>query len=203
MIRRLLAFALVSAAVSACETTSPAREPVIAPMTDVEFSAALESAKANPNPYSGEQKLTELIESKAIGEAQRGEALYARATHRWKKSTDKAGAKADFEKYLKLFPEGAFTKTATYEVLYVEAEIAEAETRLLTLQTLRAWFDDTWAIGQRDAAAARYRRSGLTPEPHQVYALRSTGYLCQGTGNSKLHNYGALTSDIQDLYWCK
>ena len=201
MKRQLLALALASGVITACETTPP--EPVIVPMTDAEFAAALESAKADANPFSGEQKLTAIIDSKAVGEAQREQALYARATQRWKKTSDKAGAKADFDTYLQFYPSGAFTKTATYEVLYVEAEIAEAEARLLTLQTLRTWFDDTWALGDRDAAAARYRRSGLTPEPHQVYALRSTGYLCQGSGNSKLHNYGPLTSEIQDLYWCE
>ena len=203
MKRHLLGFVAACAVIAACETTGPVSEPVIVPMTDAEFSAALEGAKAAANPFSGEQQLTELVESKAVNAEQRAQSLYARATHRWKKTSDKAGAKVDFEEYIQLYPEGAFTKNAGYEVLYVDAEIAEAEARLLTLQTLRAWFDDTWALGRRDAAAARYRRSGITPEPHQVYALRSTGYLCQGTGNLKLHNYGPLTSDIQDLYWCK
>lgn len=201
--KHLAASALLFCAMLAgCKTTDVV-EPPLAPLTEDAFVAQLKAAKADTNPFSGEQKLTELIEYPAITPDQHARALYARATQRWKKTHDKPGAQSDFREYIEKYPSGTFTTNAGYEVLYVEAEMAAAESRLLTLQTLRAWFDDTWALGKRDEAANRYRRSGLTPEPHQLYQLRATGYVCQGAGNSKLHNYGPLTSEIQDLYWCK
>ena len=203
MRRQIIALICAGFVLTACKTTDIVSEPAVVPMTEDAFASALESAKADPNPFAGEQKLTALIESKAVDAEKRSRALYARGLHRWKKISDKAGAKADFDKYVELYPAGTFTTNATYESGYVQAEIDAAQARLRTLQTLRAWFDDTWALGKRDEAAARYRRSGLTPEPHQLYALRSTGYVCEGSGNLKLHNYGPLTREIQDLYWCK
>ena len=204
MSRTPLLVALSLAVLVACETVEEAPpEPVIVPMSEAEFSSALQSAKAATNPYSGERELSVLVDSPTVSPDQRSRALYARGTQRWKKTNDKAGAKSDFDEYVELYPAAAFTNNARLESGYVQAEIRAAQARLQTLQTLRDWFDDTWALGKKEEAVSRYRRSGLTPEPHQVYKLRSTGFLCEGMGNSKLHNYGPLTSEIQNLFWCK
>lgn len=203
MRRLMLSLAIASAALAGCKTTEVLTEPAVGPMPEAEFSTALQNAKAHANPYMGEQHLTALIHSKAVNAEQRSRALYARATQRWKKTSDKAGAKTDFDEYVRSYPSGAFANNASYESGYVRNELQSAEARLRTVQTLRAWFDDTWSLGRRDEAASRYRRSGLTPEPHQIYALRAKGFLCEGSGAMKVHHYGALTTEIQDLYWCK
>ena len=172
-------------------------------MTEVEFSDALSEAKADSAPFSGERKLTTLIDSDRVTPDQRARALYARASLRWKKTFDKTGAKSDFDEYVRLYPTAQFAESARVEAGYVQTEIRGAQSRLQTLQTLRDWFDDTWSLGKREEAAMRYYRSGLTPEPHQVYQLRAMGFLCQGAGTKKVHNYGPITPDIRDLYWCK
>ena len=201
MIRSVILGAVVLSAVSGCKTT-PA-EPVLEPMGEAQFASALRAAKADINPYYGEKKLSLLVDNETLAPDQRARALYARAGQRWKKTADKAGAKADFDEYVRLYPDATFANNAKIESGYVFTEMRAAESRLQSLQTLRDWFDDTWSLGKWDDAAARYRRSGLTPEPHQVYALHSTGYLCEGSGAKKLYNYGALTAEIQNLYWCK
>lgn len=202
---RTFLFAVLSIGMlAACETVdAPPPEPIAAPMSEAEFSAALQSAKSDTNPYYGEQKLTALVNNQAASPDQRARALYARAGQRWKKTGNKVGAKSDFDEYVRLYPTATFTNNARIESGYVQTEIRAAQSRLQTLQTLRDWFDDTWALGKKDEAVFRYKRSGLTPEPHQIYLLRSTGYLCENSGNSKLHNYGPLTSEIQNLYWCQ
>jgi len=202
MLRTSGFFVVAAFLLAGCKTAEPAA-PVIIPMTAIEFDASLSDATADEAPYSGERKLTELVESPRVSPVQRAEALYARGHLRWKKTHDKIGAKADFDEYVQLYPSGAFTNNARYEAGYVDTEIHAAKMRLQTVQTLRDWFDDSWALGKREEAAARYKRSRLTPEPHQIYQLRATGFLCEGTGNSKLHNYGPLTPEIQNLFWCE
>ena len=203
MKRNALAALLFCAFFPACETTEVVTEPAATPMTEAEFDAALKNAKASTDPYAGERTLTALIDQPGASADQKSRALYARATQRWKKTFDKAGAKSDFDKYVELYPDGVFTNNARYESGYVQNELQAARSRLQTVQTLRAWFDDNWVLGNRAEAASRYRRSGLTPEPHQVYQLRATGFICQNSGNLKVHNYGPLTPELQDLYWCK
>ena len=190
---------------AACETVVDEAPPpvVVEVMSETQFSSALRSANADTNPFSGEQKLTALVNNNALSADQRGRALYARAQLRWKKTFDKAGAKSDFDEYARLYPSATFANNSRIESGYVQTELSAAQSRLQGLQTLRDWFDDTWTLGKRDEAAARYRRSGLTPEPHQVYQLQSTGYLCQGSGAKKLHNYGPVTTEIQNLFWCR
>ena len=203
MIRILTAAAIALFALNACETTIPEDpEPVVEAMGEAQFAAALRGAKAETDPYSGERKLTRLVNNEGLAPDQRARALYARATQRWKKTYDKVGAKSDFDEYVRLYPSATFANNARIEAGYVQTELRAAESRLQTLQTLRDWFDDTWALGKRDEAAARYKRSGLTPEPHQLYALRASGYICSGSGAKKVHNYGPLTSELQTLYWC-
>lgn len=186
---------------AACETVPP--EPVIVMMSDAEFDSALKAAKSDVAPFSSERKLTALIDSERATPEQRSCALYARAGVRWKKTQNKIAAKSDFDEYIRLYPDGVFTNNARIESGYVQNEITAVRSRLQTIQTLRDWFDDTWALGNWDEAAFRYRRSRLTPEPHQIYQLRATGFLCENTGNLKLHTYGPLTPEIQNLYWCK
>lgn len=204
MTKLLLSAGLAASLLVACETAEPAPpQPVVEVMSEAQFSSALRGAKADVSPFSGERKLTLLVNNSALASDQRARALYARASQRWKKTFDKVGAKSDFDEYVRLYPSATFTNNARIESGYVQTEIHAAQSRLQSLQTLRDWFDDTWALGKKDEAASRYKRSGLTPEPHQVYQLRSTGFLCEGSGNSKLHNYGPLTSEIQNLYWCQ
>lgn len=193
---------------NACETTEapepePAPPPVVQSMSEAQFASALRSAEADANPYSGEQKLTQLVNNTSLTSDQRARALYARGSQRRTKSFDKIGAKADFDEFARLYPSSPYANNARIESGYVQTEMQDAQSRLRTLQTLPEWFDDTWSLGKRDEAAARYRRSGLTPDPHQVSALRATGFLCEGSGAKKVHNYGPLTADIQNLYWCK
>lgn len=204
MIRICLSALLAAAALSACETVEEAPPaPVVEVMGESQFASALRGAKADVDPFSGERKLSQLVNNSALAPDQRARALYARAGQRWKKTFNKVGAKADFDEYARLYPSATFANNARIESGYVNTEIRASQSRLQGLQTLRDWFDDTWALGKRDEAASRYKRSGLTPEPHQTYQLRATGYFCQGTGNSKVHNYGPLTPEVQNLYWCK
>jgi len=204
MIRISISAVLAATLLVACETTeAPPPEPVVQAMSEAKFASALRGAKADVQPFSGEQKLTLLINNPGLAPDQRARALYARAGQRWKKTFDKAGAKSDFDEYARLYPSATFANNARIESGYVQTEISAAQSRLQGLQTLRAWFDDTWSLGKRDEAAARYKRSGLTPEPLQVYWLQATGYLCNGSGAKKLHNYGPVTPEIQNLYWCR
>lgn len=203
MIRALVFAFATMLFLAACETTTVDAPPPVTPMSAAQFDSALSAAKRNADPYAGEKSLTYLVGNTQLSSDQRARALYARATQRWKKSGNKTGALADFDEFLRLYPTNAFARNARSERGYVQNEIYAIQRRTQGLQTLDQWFDDTWSLGQRDKAVARYKKSGLSPEKHQVYAMERTGYLCRGSGAKPVYTVGPRHSHVNNLYWCR
>jgi len=196
-----LAFTLL--AIAACETTEVEAPPPVVAMSEAQFASALSAAKRDADPYAGEKKLTYLVQNNQLAADQRARALYARATQRWKKSSNKAGALADFDEFGRRYPSNTLANNARIERGYVQNEVTAIQRRMQGLQTLDQWFDDAWSLGERDKAAARYKKSGLSPEKHQAYAMERTGYICRGSGAKSVHNYGPRHSHVNNLYWCR
>ena len=162
------------------------------------FADRLEAAQKHPNVYVGEVWLTQLLGDPSLSTEQQARALYARAQHRWKKSSNRLGAFEDFTDFTKLFPEDRYARNAGIEAGYVRMEIDRVEIRMEELQTLSAWFDDAWILGMRDEAATRYKRSGFQPEPSEMDRLLEAGYVC----DSRASGDKQLSSAAPDLYWC-
>lgn len=169
---------------------------------EASFTDLLQAAKDHPNAYIGEQWLTELLEDDALTEQQHAQTLYARAQHRWKKSSNKIGAFEDFTSFTELYPEDRYANNAGIEAGYVNDQIVHIEARMENLQTLSQWFEDAWQLGQRDYAAARFKRSGLAPEPEEIARFRQAGYICDFEEGEVPEGYGRVTSETPNLYWC-
>lgn len=168
----------------------------------VPFADVLKSAQSHPNAYIGEVWISELLSDDALTSQQQARTLYARAQHRWKKSSNRVGAWQDFSQFTKLYPDDLYATNAGIEARYVETEITRIETRMEELQTLSAWFADAWALGLRDEAAARYKRSGFLPEPVEIDQLKAAGYICDAPSSGVPKGYTAVTQEAQTLYWC-
>ena len=163
---------------------------------------AIEAATNQPNVYTGEQQLSALLENPSLTKKQHARVLYARAQHRWKKSSNRIGAWQDFTDFTKLHPDDPYATNAGIEAGYVKIEIDRIERRMQELQTLSIWFEDAWQLGKRTEAAGRYQRSGFAPEPQELEQLQAAGYICLVPLESASADDTRVTSTQPDLHWC-
>lgn len=188
----------------ACETTPT--DTVPAAMTESSFNAALASAKAYHNPYQAERQLSAILSRQDLTRDMRARALFERGSLRRQGAANMTGSIQDFDDMLRISSSHPLANNARIERGYAQEWIKQLEQfrRTGRLQTIAAWFDDAWRLGERDKAAARYRRSGLSPTAEQVTQLTQTGYLCKGSGaGGVLHKYGPPRSDLQTVFWCR
>ena len=167
------------------------------------YKDVLKAAENHPNVYIGETWITELLNDKSLTPKQHARVLYARAQHRWKKSSNKVGAWQDFTKFTELYPEDIYARNAGIEAGYVNTEIGYINARMEHLQTLSDWFDDSWQLGKRAEAAARYKRSGFVPEPEELKVLQAAGYVCESGVRGAPSGYNPVSSDASNLHWCE
>ena len=167
------------------------------------YEDVLTAASNHPNAYAGEDWITELLEDEALQPQHRPRVLYARAQHRWKKSSNRIGAWQDFTRFTELYPDDLYAKNAGIEAGYVKSEIDRIKARMEELQTLSIWFEDAWLLGMRDEAAGRYKRSGFTPEPREVEQLRAAGYVCNSAPENPPATLVPVAMDNSNLYWCR
>ena len=167
---------------AACETVPP--EPEIVEMSQAGFDEVFTRAQSNPSPASVDKALSELLNRTDLSEMQRAEALYLRADKRWRGKFNAPGAASDYERFLQMRP--------------LDSKAADARRHQGS-----KWFDDKVIMGAFPEAAARYRRSGLTPTERQTYTLREGGYICSGgSAGQRVHKYGPTPSYAAGLVWC-
>ena len=160
-------------------------------------------ALADSNAYEADAMLTELLARASLTKEQRVQALYHRGSLRRQAANDRLGAIEDFEALLALAPEHALAKNTRTELDYVRTDVESIKASMNRFLTLAQWFDGTWTLGDHDAAAARYRKSGLAPTPEQVETLIAAGYVCAAEDqDSMLHEYGDPRADLAGVEWC-
>ena len=193
----LLATAFI---VGACETSPP---PAPTAMDPAGYGEIMRLAQANPSPAAVDRDLTVLLSRNTLSDDQKAQAYHLRATKRWRGGFNKPGALDDFTAFLRLRPADPKAANARIEQGHVQTEMRGHQQRLRSLQTLPAWFDDKVAMGGLPEAAARYRKSGLTPTDGQTYTLREAGYICAGgSGGQAVHRYGPVPAYAARLVWC-
>ncbi len=188
----------VSLGLAACETVPAEMDPLA-------FEASLASADANANPARRDADLSDLIARADLSDAQRATALYTRADARLNTKFNLPGALEDFDAFLAMAPEDARGATANRRKLFTGEEIEAAERRLAQLQNLPDWVDDKFLMGDVAAAAARYQRSGLTPNAGHFYLLQETGFICAPTDLEDavpVHQHGPEPEHVQSAVWC-
>ncbi len=186
-------------ALSACETV-----PDAAPeMEQAGFEQVMARAASNPSPAAIDRDLTALLARTELSDDQKAKVYRLRGEKRWRGGFNKPGAVEDFDSFLALRPADQEVANVRTERRSAQSEISNHQQRLRGLQTLPAWFDDKVAMGEIAEAAARYRKSGLTPTDRQVYTLREAGYICtNASGGEAIHRYGALPAYAASLAWC-
>ncbi len=189
-------------ALAACETTPP-------PPTEMDqatYAETMRRADANPSAVAVDRDLSALLARSDLSEDQQARIHLIRARKRWRGGYNKPGAVADFKAFLRLLPLDPEAARVRVEQGHVRTEIRQHEQRLVGLQTLPNWFDDKLAMGALDEAAARYRKSGLTPTDNQVYVLREAGFICAdgagGSGGEPVHQHGTRPAYAANLVWC-
>lgn len=183
---------------AACATVPPTLDPQL-------FEAEMVRLDANPSPASRDAAFGELLARTDLTEDQRATALYSRADKRLDGKFNLPGAVADFDAFLAAYPDDARAATATRRKLFATEEIEAAERRLAQLQNLSDWFDDKVLMGDIAAGAARYRTSGLTPNPAQIYLLRESGYVCapeDSVDGELVHRHGDVPEHAEAAVWC-
>ncbi|KCZ89507.1 hypothetical protein [Hyphomonas johnsonii] len=190
---RVLAFALFLAA---CATPPPVE-------TGPPFESVMVEAKGEANPYKADAVLTGLLERQTLTDDQRARALYARGSLRRQDGDDRRGAVEDFKAMLALAPAHPLGPNAREELEFAETDVETIEAGLQRMLSLSQWFDSMWVLGAHDEAAARYRKSGISPNPAQLADLAQAGFVCMGdeTGD-KVYTVGDRRDDLEDAYWC-
>ena len=187
---------VVAVFLAACATAPPAD---MGPAFDV----AMSEAKSDTNPYKADKTLTALLDRSDLSIDQRARALYARGSLRRQARDDRPGAVKDFEAMLKLAPEHPLVPNAKEELAFAEADVETVEAGLKRMLTLSQWFDSKWLLGEHDEAAARYRKSGISPNESQVGKLKAAGYLCEDEdGGAPVYTVGDTRPDLENIYWC-
>ena len=185
--RSLLIAAIGAAALlTACETVP---EPVT--MDQVAFQSAVADANSAWHPYASIQKLTQIRTESSIELPDAIQDLRAASSV---SATPVDGAEAPVATGIPdTFP---LVRTA-------EAKLIAARSRLSGLQTLPEWFDDKVATSEVAAAAERFRKSGLAPDPFDAGLLEAAGYLCRSSSAGRGEwTYGENISHLSDLDWC-
>ena len=206
--RSLLIAAIGAAALlTACETVP---EPVT--MDQVAFQSAVADANSAWHPYASIQKLTQLLDNPTLSPAQRARVQYERGRIRTESSIELPDAIQDLRAASSVSAtpvDGAEAPVATGIpdtfplVRTAEAKLNAARSRLSGLQTLPEWFDDKVATSEVAAAAERFRKSGLAPDPFDAGLLEAAGYLCRSSSAGRGEwTYGENISHLSDLDWC-
>ncbi len=185
--------------VAACET-------VPASMDAAQFGAEMSRLDQNPSVASVDAEMDQLLSRSDLTEAQRGDALFLRASKRLDGRFNLPGAIEDLQAFAQLQPEDPRASAAERRLIFAAAEIEAAQTRLARLQNLPDWFDDKVLMGDFSDAAARYRKSGLTPNEAQLYLLREGRFICASDGSETaeiVHKYGLLRDDVKGAVWCE
>lgn len=180
---------------------APLEKPKLSDSTN--YQVVLKAAQNHPNVYVGEAWMTELLSDEALTPDEHARVLYARAQHRWKKSSNKIGAREDFTTFTELYPDDLYARNAGIEAGYVSTEIGYVEARMEELQTFSDWFDDAWALGLRAEAAGRYKRSGFLPEPYELELLQAAGYICDSSQNAPPNGFNPVSEEAPNLHWCE
>ncbi|NQY15314.1 MAG: hypothetical protein HRT81_15880 [Henriciella sp.] len=209
MILRIF-IAMVALGLAACETVPATMDPEL-------FETQLSRIDDNPSVASIENMTTSLLARTDLTPNQRANVLFLRAEKRLDSRFNLPGAIADFDAFVTAIPEDPRVATAERRKIFATSEIDQAQRRLANLQNLPNWFDDKVLMGDVAAAAARYRKSGLTPNESQVYLLREAGFICEassvdtaspesatdpGEEGSPVHNFGTLRDDVEGAVWC-
>ena len=183
---------------TACATVPATMDPVA-------FQTELTLIDTNPSALSVDKQLTKLLARTDLTEDQRAMALLARGNKRLDMKLNIPGAIEDFDAFLALSPESPRTTTVNRRKLFATEEVEAAERRLAQLQNLTDWFDDKVLMGDIAAGAARYRKSGLTPNPLQLYLLRESGFVCapiEEVGSEPVHRHGDVPEHVEGAVWC-
>jgi len=184
---------------SACETVPEAPSA----MEQAGFEQVMARAASNPSPAAIDRDLTALLARTELSDDQKAKIYRLRGEKRWRGAFNKPGAIEDFDSFLAIRPADPEVANVRIERRSAQSDISGHQQRLRGLQTLPAWFNDKVAMGDIAEAAARYRKSGLTPTDRQVYTLREAGYICtNASGGEAIHRYGALPAYAASLVWC-
>ena len=195
-LRLLVPFLLF--AVAACET-------VPANMDSILFDAEISRLQQNPSVASADVELNQLLARTDLTETQRGDALFLRASKRLDGRFNLPGAIQDFEQFAQSRPDDTRVSAAERRLVFAAAEIESAQVRLAWLQNLPNWFDDKVLMGDFTAAAARYRKAGITPSESHLYLMREGRFICiaDESGSAEpVHKYGPLREDVEGAVWC-
>ena len=104
---------------------------------------------------------------------------------------------------LKLAPDHPLAPNAKEELAFARSDVDTIEAGLKRMLNLSQWFDSMWVLGDRDAAVARYRTSGLSPNAAEIVKLAAAGYVCRdAAGNTPVSTLGDMRPDLENLYWC-
>lgn len=189
-------------AVVACETVPATLDPVL-------FESEFNLIDENPSIAASEGQIAAFLARTDLTPEQRANVLFLRAEKRLDARYNLPGAIADFDAFIAANPEHSRVGTAERRKIFAETEIDSAQRRLAQLQNLPNWFDDKVLMGDLEPAAARYRKSGLTPNEAHVYLLKEEGYICDGVSEDSsletpqlVHNYGAPREDVDGAVWC-
>jgi len=185
--------------VAACETVPASMDAAL-------FGTEMSRLDQNPSVASADAELEQLLSRSDLTDAQRGDALFLRAGKRLDGRFNLPGSIEDLQTFAQLQPEDLRASAAERRLIFAAAEIEAAQTRLARLQNLSDWFDDKVLMGDFTDAAARYRKSGLTPNEAQLYLLREGRYICAANGSDMaeiVHKYGPLRDDVEGTVWCE
>ncbi len=180
--------------IAACETVPPTMDQTV-------FEAEVARVEANPSVASSDAELNKLLSRTDLTEDQQLDLLYLRADKRWAGKYNLPGAISDLGRALALRPDDTRVVEAERRTVFAATEIENAQRRLARLQNLPDWFDDKVLMGDLDAAAARYRSSGITPTDAQLYLLRESGFVCAGEGD-RVHQHGPEPDYVASAVWC-
>jgi hypothetical protein len=104
---------------------------------------------------------------------------------------------------LELAPDHPLAPNAREELAFARKDVETIEAGLQRMLNLTQWFDSMWVLGEREAAVARYRESGLSPNGPEIVKLEAAGYLCRDEGgNPPVYTLGDMRPDLDSLYWC-
>jgi hypothetical protein len=194
MFRIILSVAAIGLA--ACETLPPTYDPVL-------FASEVEAINTNPSIVAKDRELSRILAREDLTIEQRASSLFLRGQSRFEGRFNLPGAIEDFNAFSLLVPDDPRTATIARHEVFAATEIENAQRRLAQLQTLSAWFDDKVLMGDLEAAALRYKSSGLTPTDQQLYLLKEAGYVCVGDGAGvPVHQFGELPDYATNLVWC-
>ncbi len=198
MFRSLLLAAAL--AITACETVPASMDPAV-------FDAEQAQLQSMESVALAETGFEALLARPDLTPAQRAEAHFLRAEKRLSARFDLPGAIADFDAFVGLLPEDPRLGTAARRKGFAQAEIESAQRRLARLQNLSDWFADKVIMGELEAGAARYRKSGITPSAFHHHMLQENGFICAAADMTeadtpRVHQYGETPDYAADTVWC-